>query len=219
MSMVSKYEIPSISRMLEDLSAYSIFSELDVAQAFNQLENTDETKKLLSFTFQKKQYQFEGAAFGVQQLPQQYQLIMSNLLKDVKNVHVYVDNIIIGSSTIEEHLETVEKVIKILTDNNITLNKKKCHFLRSRINTLGFALSHNQVKISDSKLKKLDLLVPKSPKDLHSVLGFTNYLRNSVVHYSDFTKNLEFFKQRSQEEFDKNKELILKDWKNLCVVI
>jgi hypothetical protein len=69
---------------------------MDVAQAFNQLENTEETKKLLSFTFQKKQFHFEGAAFGVQQLPQLYQHIMSNLLKEIKNVHIYVDNIIIG---------------------------------------------------------------------------------------------------------------------------
>jgi hypothetical protein len=79
------------------------------------------------------------------QLPHSYSdLILTQINRWLKEGYIKESGSEKCSSTTEEHLETVEKVMKILTDNNITLNKKKCHFLRSRINTLGFALSHNQ---------------------------------------------------------------------------
>ena len=80
---------------------------------------------------------FAGAPFGIKTLARQYQHVMDEILKDNDAAASFVDDVVIGSRTLEEHKEDVAQTIRQLTANGIVLNWKKCEFGKWKIQVTG----------------------------------------------------------------------------------
>ncbi|GBM45619.1 Retrovirus-related Pol polyprotein from transposon 297, partial [Araneus ventricosus] len=103
----------------------------------------------------------------------------------------YLDDIIILSSSFEEGIERVERVLSIASEYGLEINFNKSHFLKKRIEILGHVVEDG--KIFPSTLKTKDVLnfpEPANLKQIHSFLGLTGYFRKFIPKYSTITRPL-----------------------------
>jgi hypothetical protein len=123
--------------------------------------------------------------FGLHSAPFTFQRTMSQLFQHLPFVLCFLDDILIYSTSMHEHVAHMDAVIKILHDANLTLNWSKCQFARDEITYLGFSISAQGLKPSPDNLNALARWSkPKSVKDVRSLLGSLNFFRHLVPNFS-----------------------------------
>ena len=101
---------------------------------------------------------------------------------------VYVDDLVIASSSWEEHCHRIDKVLTKLGEHGITLKLDKSTFIASKIKFLGFIVSNTGIAADPDKIQSIqNFPYPKNVKQLQSFLGLCNYYRNFQSNYSDLT--------------------------------
>uniref|UniRef100_A0A3Q7ECI7 Reverse transcriptase domain-containing protein n=1 Tax=Solanum lycopersicum TaxID=4081 RepID=A0A3Q7ECI7_SOLLC len=68
-------------------------------------------------------------------------------------VVVYLDDIVVYINTLEEHVEHLKKVFKILRENQLYVNREKCEFAQPKIHILGHVISQNELRMDEAKLQ------------------------------------------------------------------
>ena len=108
---------------------------------------------------------------------------MEQVLYDVNNkiCAIYLDDILIWSSTVEEHLERLEAVFKRLADAGLKLKPSKCSFFQDKTGYLGYVISSNGVETDPSKIEAVtQWRIPMNVDDIRRFLGLTNYYHHFV---------------------------------------
>ena len=85
---------------------------------------------------------------------------MNKVLKDLPFAIAYLDDIIIYSRTVEEHLNHLQQVFHKLYDAELTIKLSKCHFFAKEIQYLGHVLSTTGIKLLPSKTAVVKLMNP-----------------------------------------------------------
>lgn len=115
-----KYLLPNISDILDKLGKCQYFTTLYLASGFHQIEMDPKDIPKTAFSVDNGYYEFTRMTFGLKNAPATFQRVMDNMLREYlgKNVLVYMDDIIIFSSSLEEHIEMLGKVFeKLITSN------------------------------------------------------------------------------------------------------
>jgi len=100
---------------------------------------------------------------------------------------VYLDDLLVTSTSLEEHLERLDKVLPILKTAGFKLNKAKCAFLLPKVEYLGHIFDESGLHPIQEKVQAIrEAPAPKNLAELRSFLGIINY-------YSRFTKSLNPF--------------------------
>ena len=100
-----------------------------------------------------------------------------------KICHVYMDNIIIWSNSLEEHAKHVRIILQTLQDTGLYINKKKLSLFNYQISFLGHIISQNGIEADPSKIEKiLDWPTPKNIKEVQQFLGLVKYLNAFLPH-------------------------------------
>ena len=86
-------------------------------------------------------YKYVKVPFGLAQAPAYFQELMTGILKDFDFATTYLDDIIIFSRTVEEHLSHIKQVFKKLPNAKLSIKFSKCHFFTKEIQYLGHILS------------------------------------------------------------------------------
>ena len=95
------------------------------------------------------------------------------------------DDIVVYSTSIEEHLEHLKQVFEIFSKYNLSLNLQKCKFFQESIEVLGHVLTPNGLKTVPSKVQSIALWeAPKNVNELRSFLGLANYYRKFIQNFS-----------------------------------
>ena len=130
-------------------------------------------------------------------------------------VLAYLDDILIYSHSLEEHLEHLEKVVELHFKAGIKLQPAKTHLFRSQVNYLGHQVSAQGVNMIPEYVQRiLDWPTPKNPKELATFLGFTGYYRGFIPTYAKLTCKMNSLKkgkvlewnQELQEDFEALKQ-------------
>lgn len=100
-------------------------------------------------------YRFTRLMFVVNCAPEIFQREMTRILKDVKNKIVYIDDVLMFASTLEDLRKTVCDVLERLRANNLTLNSAKCEFDKTRLKFLGYELDEHGFHVDDAKIKSI----------------------------------------------------------------
>ena len=114
-------------------------------------------------------YEYNRLPFGVSSAPSIFQRTMDNLLQGIKGVSVYIDNILISGSTVEEHLRILDKVLERLRNAGLRLNKSKCFFLRPWIKYLGHTIDKDGLRPTMEKVRAIqEAPTPRNVGELRS---------------------------------------------------
>ena len=110
---VPQYYIPNIDYLLTNLGNQKpvIFSKLDCKNAYNQIELTDRASEICSFSTHLGSFSYTRCSFGINQIPAVFMSIMQQILGHLDNVYIYLDDILIASTSFEEHINLLEEVL------------------------------------------------------------------------------------------------------------
>ncbi|KAH9268950.1 hypothetical protein BASA83_009084 [Batrachochytrium salamandrivorans] len=170
-----------------------IFTTLDLRGAYNLLRIKEGDEPKTSFITKYGQFEFLVMPFGLANAPAQFQRMMNSLFRDVigKHVLVYLDDIVIYSDNMSDHIAQVQNVLRVLQDNGLYCKAEKCHFYKSEIKYLGYIISADGLRMDPSKISAVQSWpTPKKVRDLQVLLGFANFYRALIHDYSSMTTNL-----------------------------
>ena len=105
------YPLPCVEDIFAVPQGGTLFTKLDLSQAYQQLPLHSDSKKFTNLNTHKGLFQYERLPFGISTAPSIFQRLMESLLCDLLNVCVYIDDILISGKTEADHLRNLELVL------------------------------------------------------------------------------------------------------------
>ncbi len=142
-TMEDAYTLPRLDDTLDRLHGAAYFSTLDAAAGFHQLPLHERSRPQTAFPSLRGHWQWTRLPFGVCNGPAIFQRVMDSVLGSLQFqcALVYLDDIIVCSSSFEQHLVDLQSVFNQLSKVNCQLKLPKCHFGAQEISFLGHQVS------------------------------------------------------------------------------
>lgn len=186
-----RYPLPNITDILDKLGKSLYFSILDLASGFHQIEVKPEDIPKTAFTVENGHYEFVRMPFGLKNAPSTFQRVMDNVLRELigKVCLVFMDDIIIFSTSLQEHTENLAAVFQKLRDANLKIQLDKSEFLRKEIAFLGHIVTPQGVKPNPDMIAAIkNFPIPKTQKQIKSFLELLGYYRKFIKDFAKLTK-------------------------------
>jgi len=122
----NNYLLPLITELM---SSKKVFTKMDLRWGFNNVRIKEEDEWKGAFTMHVSSFEPIVIFFRMTNLPAIFQVIMNEILRDFINkekVAAFIDNVLVGTETKEEHDEIVEEILKRLEENNLYIKPEKC---------------------------------------------------------------------------------------------
>jgi hypothetical protein len=135
------HPLPTCEEMWPCLAGATMFSKLDVKEAFHQIELAPGSRFITTFISKRGLMRYTRLMFGINNAPELFQKTMERLLMGCENMLVYLDDILVYGKSREEHDRSLKKVLERLEKHNVQLNQEKSLLRKTRIKFLGHDLS------------------------------------------------------------------------------
>ncbi|XP_062375193.1 uncharacterized protein LOC134063614 [Sardina pilchardus] len=181
------YPLPRIEESLDALAGAKWFSTLDLASGYNQVPMAEKDKDKTAFCTPFGLFEFNRMPFGLCNAPSTFQRLMERIFGD-KSFHsllLYLDDIVVFSTSFHQHLERLEMVLSRLQQHRLKLKLTKCHFFQSEVKYLGHVISAHGVATDPEKISAVsEWRRPTNITELRSFLGFASYYRRFVEGFA-----------------------------------
>ena len=192
-----------------------VFTTLDLMKGYHQIKMSSESKDKTAFTCHLGLFQYKRMPFGLTNAPATFQRLMNRLFSGTEwnFVFVYLDDILIVSKSMEEHLKHVEQVLQRLKEVGLKLKPQKCAFAQTKIDYLGHTLSPEGVQPNDAKVRAVkEFPRPSSSTEVRRFLGMVNFYRRHVPDLASVARPFTALTRK-----DKDTGTIVKfDWDDQC---
>ncbi|MBW0534889.1 hypothetical protein O181_074604 [Austropuccinia psidii MF-1] len=183
----NRYPVPPMNQLLTVFNGSTIFSKIDLFSAYNLLRIKEGDEHLTAFKTKYGSYEYLVIPFGLINAPASFQNLVDDIFEYFLDIFVavYLDDIMVFSSSEEEHVRNVASALQRLRDNKLFSKASKCLFHSSSVEYLGCVVSSDGLKIDSSKVQQiLNCPQPKNIKALQSFLGFSNFYHCLIKKYS-----------------------------------
>lgn len=187
------YPLPNSDEIFDHLGKAKFFSALDLSSGFHQIPMQRESKKYTAFSTTQGHFHFNRMPFGLKNAPATFQRMMDTALRGLigKYCLVYLDDIIIFGSTIQEHNQNLATVLQRLKDLGLKIQPDKCEFLKPELEYLGHVVTAEGIKPNLEKIECVkNFKIPKTPTNIKSFLGLAGYYRKFIKNFSKIAKPL-----------------------------
>lgn len=188
------YALPNINGLLSRLADTVFISCIDLKDSFWQIELEPDSKEKTAFTVPgRPQYQFKVMPFGLCNAAQRLCQLMDRVFPSTLRgkVSVYLDDLLVVSSTFEEHLEILTDVAGRLQKAGLTINLEKSRFCCTEVKYLGHIVGHGQIKPDPGKVSAIkDFKVPTTSKQVRRFIGMCGYYSKFIENYSSISSPL-----------------------------
>ncbi|MBW0532783.1 hypothetical protein O181_072498 [Austropuccinia psidii MF-1] len=154
---------------------------------YNLLRLKEADEHLTAFRTKFGIYEYLVLPFGLTNAPAYFQNLVNYIFVDLLDIFVvfYLDDIMVFSSSEEEHVKHVASVVQRLRDSNLFAKASKCVFHASSVEYLGYVVLSDGFKIDSQKVQQiLNWPHPKNIKALQSFLSFANFYCLFIKNYS-----------------------------------
>ena len=189
----NSFPLPRIDQIFESMKGAKIYSKLDLKSAYNLVRIREGDEYKTAFNTKFGLFEYLVMPFGLTNAPATFQAFINHVLKDEINecCQVYLDDIIIYSKSLDEHIGHVRRVLQRLIDNKLVAKLSKCEFHKKELIFLGHIVSVDGVKTDPAKLEAITKWpIPTKVRELQSFLGFCNYYRKFINRFADIARPL-----------------------------
>ena len=185
MTKKDSHPLPRICETLDYLVGAAYFSTFDLTSGFWQVPMAEESKQFTAFTLGSMGlFECDRMPIGLCKAPATFQRLMQNCLGELNLTYclIYLDDVIVYSKTLEEHLQRMRVVFDHLREHSLKLKPTKCDLFRTELIYLAHHMSKDGVKPSKKNVASIVACSP--PKTYTVICSFTGV----VGHYRHFIK-------------------------------
>lgn len=184
---------PPLDELLARFGGKTIFSSLDFSAGYWQVPLHPAVRKFTAFVFEGRTYQFCVVPFGLnisntafgKALEAVLNIRVNDTDDNLDDLHIYVDDVLISSTSFDEHLARLDILFQKISMAGMTLKLSKCEFLRHKIKFLGHIVTPLGMSMDPSKLQAIrEFPQPRNKKELQSFIGFCNFYRKFSSHHA-----------------------------------
>src|SRR6202040_1325242 len=136
----NRYLLPLISELVDRLRGAKVFTKMDVRWGYNNIRIKEGDEWKAAFRTNVGLFEPTVMFFGLMNSPATFQNFMNHIFKDLIHqcvVSVYMDDILIHTTTHSQHQQIVKEVLRILRDNDLFLKPEKSIFHADDVEYLG----------------------------------------------------------------------------------
>lgn len=185
----NKFPIPVREELLAELQGSKVYTKLELRSGYHQIRLHEADIYKTAFKTHQGHFKFSVMPFGLTNAPASFQSLMNDVFSDFlrKFVLAFFDDILVCSSSTEEHVEHLKLIFDKLRSDKLFVKRSKCAFAQSQIEYLDHIISYEGVAADKEKIQAMiDWLVPRTVKALRGFLGLSGYYRRFVQTMESF---------------------------------
>ena len=188
------YPLPLISEIMDKLNGAKYFTKLDIRWGYNNVRIREGDEWKAAFKTNKGLFEPTVMFFGLCNSPATFQAMMDDTFADFiekRIMIVYMDDVLIFGKTKEQLEGNTKLVLERVRDADLYCKPKKCEFCKTKIEYLGMVIEEGKISMDPGKLNGIrDWPTPTTVKQIRAFLGFGNFYRRFIWHFSDLAKPL-----------------------------
>ena len=142
--------MPKIDQLVDATVGHPRMSFLDAFQGYHQIPLALDDQEKTAFVTPVGNYHYKVMPFGLKDAGSTYQRMMTRMFESLlgKNMEIYIDDMVVKSKKVSEHLEDLQVVFKILRIHKLRLNASKCSFGVGSGKFLGYMVTHRGIEVN-----------------------------------------------------------------------
>ena len=193
LTIKNSYPMPIMEEFLDELAGALWFSSLDLRYGYHQILVCPADRFKTAFQTHNGHYEYKVMPYGVTGGPATFQHVMNCVLAPLlrKCVVVFIDDILIYSSSWEAHLQHIREVFLLLQQHQFKVKLSKCTFAQQQVHYLGHVISKDGVATDPKKVMDIqNWPTPQSVREVRGFLGLAGYYRKFVKNFGLISKPL-----------------------------
>ncbi|GBG80434.1 hypothetical protein CBR_g30899 [Chara braunii] len=185
--------LPRIDDLLKRLGGAKYFSKLDLKSGYHQISIQPNDRYKTAFKTRYDHFEWVVMPFGITNAPATFQAAMTNEFRAMLDrfVLVYLDDILVYSRTLEDHLGHLRRVLETLRRAKFKANRDKCEFVQQELEYLGHFVTPEGISPLSNKIQAVQAWPePRNVTDVRSFLGLTGYYHRFIKGYSKIAAHL-----------------------------
>lgn len=185
-SAFDPYPMPRVDELVERLGNAKYLSTLDLCKGYWQIPLADSVKELTAFRVPSGLFHFRVMPFGLHGAAATFQRTMDHVLRGTEDfAAAYIDDVVVYSSSWEDHLKHLAAVFSKIRDAGLVANATKCHLAKPEVTYLGYVLGGGVIKPQLDKVEAVRSCPPPTTKKrVRSFLGLVGWYRRFIPNFS-----------------------------------
>ena len=166
-------------------------SFLDAFQGYYQIPLALDDQEKTTFVTLTENYHYKVMPFDLKNARSTYQKMMTKMFEPQlgKNIEVYIDNMVVKSKVVFEHVGDLGNTFEILRKHKLHLNASKCSYGVGSGKFLGYMVTHWGIEVNPDQIKAINSLQsPRNPKEVQKLTGMTAALNRFISRSVDRCK-------------------------------
>ena len=139
------YPLPHIHHLMSKLLGATIFRKMDLVKGYHQIPVHKNDVKKMAIATPFGMFEFLRMPFGLKNAAQTFQSLMDEVTQDLPGVSVYLDDVLVASRTVEDHVHHLRGLCQALKRFGLVVNQAKCVFGVDQLEFLGHKITRHGI--------------------------------------------------------------------------
>ncbi|KAJ0547984.1 putative nucleotidyltransferase, Ribonuclease H [Helianthus annuus] len=202
LTVKSRYPLPRIDDLFDQLQGASWFLKTDVKSGYQQLRVKEEDIPKTAFRTRYRHYEFLVMSYGITNAPATFMDLMNRVCKPMldKSVIVFPDDILVYSKNEAEHTHHLQEVLEILRREKLYAKFLQCAIWLREVQFLGHIISADGILVDPSKIEAVSKWSPlRNPSEIRSFLRLAGYYRRFIQDFYKFASPLTMLTRKDKK--------------------
>jgi len=182
------FPMPQIDRLVDSTAGHPRISFLVAFQGYHQIPLAIDDQEKTAFVTPIEKYHYKVMPFGLKNAGSTYQRMRTRMfeLQMGKSIEVYIDDMVVKSKLVFEHVRDLGDIFGILRRHKLLLNASKCSFRVGSGKFLGYMVTHKGIEVSPDQIRAIhSMQPPRNPKEVQKLTGMIAALNRFISCLAD----------------------------------